>query len=42
MVEYPQCPYCHKRLPIRLILGTVIVFCRFCKREVTVSAADAA
>lgn len=42
MLEYPKCPFCHKRLPIRLVFGTVIVFCRFCKRDVTVSQSDAA
>lgn len=42
MADVILCPHCRKRLPVRLLSGMVIVYCRFCKREVTVSAEDAA
>jgi hypothetical protein len=34
----PVCPYCHKRLPVRDVTGTAIVYCRHCKREIAVTA----
>lgn len=42
MSDAPICPYCKKRLPVRRVLGSVIVWCRYCKREITLSARDAA
>lgn len=34
--DAPTCPYCHKILPVRAVIGSVIVYCRNCKREITV------
>lgn len=36
------CPHCRKRLPVRIVSGIVIVYCRYCKQEITLSAEDAA
>lgn len=42
MNSAPVCPYCHKRLPVRNVVGSVVVYCRYCKREITVNQQDAA
>lgn len=42
MVKFLICPHCRKRLPVRDVIGSVIVWCRYCKREIPIHAEDAA